>query len=117
MTERKNKMKEKEGSGTPTDAVFHVRTSGCGARHEVPARADPPLRARSPVGVPLTVLTRRLPPLRAASGQASWDVAGAPVCHIPLPEAEPNAVCAGVTRPNLSQSSDAPHGPVLVPVS
>ena len=34
---------------------------------------------------------------------------------VPLPEAASGAVGAGVTRPRLSQSSGAPHGPVVVP--
>jgi hypothetical protein len=50
---------EKEGSGTPTDAMFHVRTSGCGSRHGELACANPPLRARSPVGVPPRRLLQR----------------------------------------------------------
>ena len=33
MTKERRTKERKEGSGTPTDAVFHVRTSGCGSRH------------------------------------------------------------------------------------
>jgi len=110
------RKKKKEAERRQTQC-FMSAPAGAGRATERSACADPPLRARSPVGVPLTVLTRGLSPLRAAPGQASWDVAGALVCHFLLPEAEPNAVCAGVTRPNLSQSSDAPHGPVVVPAS
>ncbi|MGB7043062.1 MAG: hypothetical protein WBD83_26275 [Xanthobacteraceae bacterium] len=52
MTNEK-RTKEKEGSGTPTDAVFHVRTSGCGARHgEIGSRRPSAAGAL----VPLTAL-------------------------------------------------------------
>jgi hypothetical protein len=104
MTKEERKKQSKEAERRQTQC-FMSAPAGAGRATERSACADPPLRARSPVGVPLTVLTRGLSPLRAAPGQASWDVAGALVCHFLLPEAEPNAVCAGVTRPNLSQSS------------
>jgi hypothetical protein len=47
--------------------------AGAGAPRRVPACADPPLRARSPVGVPLRLLLEMSEHLRPASGQASWD--------------------------------------------
>jgi hypothetical protein len=54
--------------------------------------------ARSPDGVPPRLLSEGVIVPRRSSGQASWD-----------------AVCTGVTRLRLSQSSDAPRTPVIVP--
>ena len=107
MTERKNKMKEKEGSGTPTDAVFHVRTSGCGRATERSARADPPLRARSPVGVPLTVLPLGLVVAKVrlqAMLPGTWRSADPVV--IPIPGAAPTQFLRALPALDLSQSSE-----------
>src|SRR5277367_1266750 len=53
--ERKKKSKEAERRQTQ---CFMSAPAGAGRATERSARADPPLRARSPVGVPLTVLAR-----------------------------------------------------------
>jgi len=79
----------KKGSGTPTDVQSNLRTCGCGAL----------LREGSPIGVPPRLSPQRVShPHGSVSGQASWDV-----------------VCVGVTQLRLSQSSVAPHTPVIVP--
>jgi hypothetical protein len=79
----------KKGSGTPTDVQSNLRTCGCGAL----------LREGSPIGVPPRLSPQRVShPHGSVSGQASWDV-----------------VCVGVTHHRLSQSSVAPHTPVIVP--
>jgi hypothetical protein len=46
-----SQKKKKEAERRQTQC-FMFRTSGCGRATRVPACADPPLRARSPVGVP-----------------------------------------------------------------
>jgi hypothetical protein len=75
---RTNKRtKEKEGSGTPTDAVSHVAVpAGPAARHEEvgsrrPSAAGALACRRSTYGVFLGASERSRP----ASGQASWDAA------------------------------------------
>ena len=71
----------------------------------VPACADPPLRARSPVGVPPRFSPGACSiPKGSASGQASWDVDGVFAPLIPH-WGRMNPVATGVTRPALSQSS------------
>src|SRR5580658_448745 len=80
-----------EGSGTPTDAVFRVRTSGCGARHgEIglrrPAAAGALACRRSTDGSSLGTRHRQ----GAASGHASWDVGfSADPVVVPIPGAAP----------------------------
>ena len=94
-----------EGSGTPTDAVFHVRTSGCGARHgEVglrrPSAAGALACRRSTDGScpgnipsPKAQLQARLPGTRTECSllESRWG--------------RMSPVGAGVTNPALSQSS------------
>jgi hypothetical protein len=82
-------QRNKEGSGTPTGA------------HSTPhLRVRRPLcEGGSPIGVPPRLSPQRVShPHGSVSGQASWDV-----------------VCVGVTQLRLSQSSVAPHTPVIVP--
>jgi hypothetical protein len=99
-----------EGSGTPTDAVFRVRTSGCGARHgEIglrrPAAAGALACRRSTDGSSLGTRRRQ----GAASGHASWDVAERRSCSHPHSWGSTDTVSAGVTRPRPVPVQRAPR--------
>jgi hypothetical protein len=106
-TKERRRTKENEGSGTPTDAGETVRTSGCGARHgwiglRRPSAAGALACRRSTDGSAL----KSLPSPGATSGHASWDAELAPILSRSLCQGSTGAVCAGVTRLHLSQSSE-----------
>jgi hypothetical protein len=83
-------MKEEKEDGTPTDAV---EAAPAGAARALPGALA---HRRS-----TTVLARgTADPKGSAPGQASWDV-----------------VSTGVTRLPCPSPVEAPHGPVIVPVS
>ena len=112
--------KRKKGSGTPADAVVQVpHASGVrGAPRIKSACADPSAygRARLPA-FHHGSRPRESSSLRLSLGQASWDAAGTldPVSP-PQPGGGDLALLHGHdTRAVLSQSSEAPRAPVVMP--
>jgi len=106
-----------KGSGTPADAYEMSAPAGAVRATVRSACADPPLRARSPVGVPprfspeglsspVAQLQARLP--------GTWPERLIRYAR-PNRGAEILRFSAGVTRAYLSQPSGAPHTPVIVP--
>ena len=77
-----------KGGGAPTDAPSIGRISGCGSGL---------IGDRSPLGAPPRRLPRKLMPW-LSPGRVSWDLRA-----------------AGVSRRALSQSSEAPRRPVIMP--
>ena len=93
--------------------------SGRGARHRqvhATRRHLSACGARSPSGAPLAALARILSS-GSAPGQAFWDAVGAhdPEKWKPVFRPDHAPKKTGVTRPFLSQSSDAPPAPVIMP--
>ena len=81
--------------------------AGAGRATRVPARADPPLRARSPVGVPPRLFPETSKRPRPTSGQASWDAAAIPT--LTAKWALPTPACPSPVN--------APHGLLVVAAS
>ena len=88
-------------------SVFLSAPAGAGRATRVPACADPPLRARSPVGVPPRLFLETSKRLRPASGQASWDAAAIPT--LTARWALPTPACPSPVN--------APHGLLVVAAS
>ena len=103
---RRTNEKKSEGSGTPTDAgenCPHQRVRG--APRSWPACADPPLRARSPVGVPLTALRQGLPPLTCGSRPGFLGRGRSAGLFAPPSGGRTERSLCGRYPPHLSQSS------------
>ena len=85
------------GAAPRTQMLPPECASGAAARHTGECCHSPMLRARTPSGAPPRRLPRKLMPW-LSPGRVSWDV------RMP-----------GVTRHALSQSSEAPRRPVVMP--
>ena len=112
--EKKERTKEREGSGTPTDAgenCPHQRVRGAPRR----GRLAPTLRcgrARLSAFHHGSCQGEISSPRRCS--RPCFPGRGlAPLCHIPIPGAETDAVFAGVTRLHPSQFKRAPRTPVV----
>jgi hypothetical protein len=103
----------------PTKKKTKKRKQNAERRSSVPSRlraARPARRARLPAfhrGSNRWAFR----PAGATSGQASWDAARRSILHCrPDRGAKTSHSSTGVTRARLSQSRDAPPGPVVMPV-
>jgi hypothetical protein len=72
--------------------------------------------ARSPVGVPPRLCLTGFRPLRAAPGQASWDVAGTCDLLLPFPGEERTQLVRALPAPTCPSPVAAPHRPLVVAV-
>jgi len=106
-----NQRKAKEAERRQTQVRLSA-PAGAGRATEVPACADPPLRARSPVGVPLTVLPWRLSLPRCDFRPCflGRGVSADPVV-VPLP-GQHRRSCCGRYPPSPVPVQRAPRGPV-----
>jgi hypothetical protein len=98
--------RSKKGSGTPKGAGLNSATV-------VAARVQRDALAFRRSTAALANGTAA--PKGSASGHASWDSAGAAYLARPNVGRTIKRCCTGVTRPSLSQSSEAPRTPVIVP--
>ena len=114
------KKERKKGSGTPADAVDHVpHASGVRGAPRI-RRLAPPfrLRARSPAGVPPRLSPKGVVVPKAQLGPGFLGRGRSARSCKPAPTGgrRPCAVLSGhYTRPSLSQSSEAPRMPVIMP--
>src|ERR1700761_4319780 len=91
--------KNKKGSRTPTDADKTTASADAARAPRTSAVYAPIRLARSPVGVPLRLWLVGCHHTNSASGQASWDVAGARELMDRQPGRRPRAVSRALAAP------------------